>query len=204
MDDAFARDCRRTDPMAHSRRTAPDETTPRTRQTDPGERHLTAEALFAEAQGAQVDVSLATIYNALRQFTEAGLLREIPIDAARSYYDTRLNDHPHFFWEETGEIEGAPPESVTAIAPIGDDPFCGNALQVLQQRQRLREFMGLSLNEAEGESAPCGFGDHASRGPIASAKAARRLPVASLQRFWSEREDWSRPEGMPNSTPRRF
>ncbi len=86
-----------------------------------GERHLTAESLFVEAQEAQVDVSLATIYNALRQFTEAGLLREIPIDAARSYYDTRLNDHPHFFWEETGEIEDAPPDSV-AIARLPDPP----------------------------------------------------------------------------------
>ncbi|WP_018634333.1 iron response transcriptional regulator IrrA [Neomegalonema perideroedes] len=86
-----------------------------------GERHLTAEALFAEAQAAKVDVSLATIYNALRQFTEAGLLREIPIDAARSYYDTRLNDHPHFFWEETGEIEDAPPDSVL-IARLPEPP----------------------------------------------------------------------------------
>lgn len=80
-----------------------------------GERHLTAEALFAEAQEAEIDVSLATIYNALRQFTEAGLLREIPIDAARSYYDTRLNDHPHFFWEHSGQLEDAPADSVEIV-----------------------------------------------------------------------------------------
>lgn len=86
-----------------------------------GERHLTAEALFAEAQEADIGVSLATVYNALKQFTEAGLLREIPIDAARSYYDTRLNDHPHFFWEATGEIIDAPPDSVE-IARLPEPP----------------------------------------------------------------------------------
>ncbi len=86
-----------------------------------GERHLTADSLFAEVQLAELGISLATVYNALRQFTEAGLLREIPIDAARSYYDTRLNDHPHFFWEDTGELCDAPPDSVE-IARLPDPP----------------------------------------------------------------------------------
>jgi len=54
-----------------------------------GNRHLTAEALYAEAQLTGADVSLATVYNALKAFTEAGLLREVHIEAGRVYYDTR-------------------------------------------------------------------------------------------------------------------
>ena len=42
-------------------------------------------------------VSLATVYNTLHQFTEAGLLRQVIVDAARSYFDTNTGDHQHFF-----------------------------------------------------------------------------------------------------------
>jgi len=43
-----------------------------------GERHLSAEDLHAEAIRAKVPVSLATVYNTLRRFTDCGLLREVP------------------------------------------------------------------------------------------------------------------------------
>src|SRR5262249_2731190 len=43
---------------------------------EPGDRHVTAEQLHSEANAARVEVSLATVYNTLHQFTEAGLLRE--------------------------------------------------------------------------------------------------------------------------------
>ncbi|MEI8147261.1 MAG: iron response transcriptional regulator IrrA [Alphaproteobacteria bacterium] len=61
-----------------------------------GDRHVTAEMLFDEAAGARVPVSLATVYNTLHQFTEAGLLREVAVDGAKSYFDTNLSDHHHF------------------------------------------------------------------------------------------------------------
>jgi Fur family iron response transcriptional regulator len=66
---------------------------------DHGDRHVSAEALHAEAQRAGVRVSLATIYNTLNQFTEAGLLREVVVEAGRSYFDTNTGDHHHFFFE---------------------------------------------------------------------------------------------------------
>src|SRR5690606_6602030 len=59
-------------------------------------RHVSAEQLHAEANQASVNVSLATIYNSLHQFREAGLLREVAVDAARSYFDTDTSDHHHF------------------------------------------------------------------------------------------------------------
>lgn len=64
-----------------------------------GDRHLSAETLFEEAQRARVPVSLATVYNTLNQFTQVGLLREIAIDGSRTYFDTNISDHHHFFVE---------------------------------------------------------------------------------------------------------
>ena len=73
-----------------------------------GNRHITAEKLHAEARAAQIRVSLATIYNTLHQFTNAGLLREIVVDASRSYFDTNTSSHHHFYVEETGELKDIP------------------------------------------------------------------------------------------------
>lgn len=64
-----------------------------------GDRHLSAETLFEEANRARVPVSLATVYNTLNQFTQVGLLREIAIDGSRTYFDTNISDHHHFFIE---------------------------------------------------------------------------------------------------------
>lgn len=64
-----------------------------------GDRHVSAEALREEAAALGVRVSLATIYNTLHQFTEAGLLRQVTIDASRSYFDTNVGEHHHFFVE---------------------------------------------------------------------------------------------------------
>ena len=74
------------------------------------ERHVTAEMLHFEAQEARVPVSLATVYNTLHQFTDAGLLKEIMVDSGRSYFDTNTSHHHHFYCETSGElsdIEGA-------------------------------------------------------------------------------------------------
>lgn len=73
-----------------------------------GDRHITAEMLHEEAIAAAVRVSLATVYNALHQFTAAGLLREIVVDATRSYFDTNITEHHHFFFEQAGRVEDIP------------------------------------------------------------------------------------------------
>ncbi|MBO6717803.1 MAG: transcriptional repressor [Rhizobiaceae bacterium] len=65
-----------------------------------GNRHLSAEELHEEAQLAGVAVSLATVYNSLHQFTEAGLLRILAVEGARTYFDTNTSDHHHFFVED--------------------------------------------------------------------------------------------------------
>jgi Fur family iron response transcriptional regulator len=77
-----------------------------------GERHITAEQLHGEAAAAAIRVSLATVYNTLHQFTEAGLLREVVVEPGRSYFDTNTADHHHFFCEATGKLQDIPGRDV--------------------------------------------------------------------------------------------
>jgi Fur family iron response transcriptional regulator len=74
---------------------------------DGRDRHVTAESLFEAARETGERVSLATVYNTLKSFTEAGLLAEITVDGARSYYDTRVQDHAHYYWEPDGLLSDA-------------------------------------------------------------------------------------------------
>lgn len=69
-----------------------------------GDRHVTAERLHEEALACRVPVSLATVYNTLHQFTEAGLLREVAVEGAKTYFDTNTSNHFHFFCERDGEL----------------------------------------------------------------------------------------------------
>jgi Fur family transcriptional regulator, iron response regulator len=68
------------------------------------DRHVSAENLHEEARRANAGVSLATVYNTLHQFKDAGLLREVAIEGERSYYDTNTSNHFHYLDEETGEL----------------------------------------------------------------------------------------------------
>ena len=73
-----------------------------------GGRHVCAETLFDEAREAGVNVSLATIYNTLHQFTDSGLLRAITVDSSRTYFDTNTSDHHHFYLEDSNELMDMP------------------------------------------------------------------------------------------------
>src|SRR5881394_749657 len=73
-----------------------------------GDRHLTAEMLYEEASKAKVPVSLATVYNTLHQFTEVGLLRQVAVDGSKTYFDTNVSDHHHFFVEGENALVDIP------------------------------------------------------------------------------------------------
>lgn len=77
---------------------------------DKGDHHVTAEQLHAGARDAGVKVSLATVYNTLHQFKEAGLLREVVVEPGRSYFDTNTRPHHHFFHEERAHLVDIPGE----------------------------------------------------------------------------------------------
>ena len=85
------------------------------------DRHVTAESLYAAVGVSGAKVSLATVYNTLRAFCEAGLLNEVVVDGARSYFDTRLDDHPHFYWEDSHQLTDAPAEELV-IAGLPEAP----------------------------------------------------------------------------------
>ncbi|MDA4836186.1 transcriptional repressor, partial [Enterobacter hormaechei] len=71
-------------------------------------RHLSAEELHEEALGANVPVSLATVYNTLHQFTQAGMLRILAVEGAKTYFDTNVSDHHHFFVEGENQVIDIP------------------------------------------------------------------------------------------------
>jgi Fur family iron response transcriptional regulator len=80
-------------------------------------KHVTAEQLFEQAQhghkgGQNAHVSLATVYNTLHQFTEAGLLDQVVVDANRVYFDTNVGDHHHFYDAKTGMLTDIPADQV--------------------------------------------------------------------------------------------
>jgi len=79
---------------------------------DRGDRHVSAEQLHGEATAASVPVSLATVYNTLHQFVTAGLLREVVVNPGRSYFDTNVGDHHHFFFEDSGELVDIPGDRI--------------------------------------------------------------------------------------------
>ena len=80
-----------------------------------GDRHVTAETLQEEAQTARVPISLATIYNSLHQFTEAGFLREIAVDGSKTYFDTNTEPHHHFRVEGSNVLIDIPEIQVDAV-----------------------------------------------------------------------------------------
>jgi len=87
------------------------------------DRHITAEALHEEAMRSGSRVSLATVYNTLHQFTDAGLLRQIVVDSGKTYFDTNTSNHHHFLDGRSGTLTDIDEQEVTLTnlpqAPAG-------------------------------------------------------------------------------------
>jgi Fur family iron response transcriptional regulator len=77
-----------------------------------GNRHVSAEVLHEEAIRARMPVSLATVYNTLNQFHQSGLLREVAVDGTRTYFDTNISDHHHFYFENEDRVMDIPGEGM--------------------------------------------------------------------------------------------
>jgi Fur family transcriptional regulator, iron response regulator len=90
-----------------------------------GERHVTAEQLHAEAADAESQVSLATVYNTLHQFVDAGLLQQVVVEPGRSYFDTNTAGHHHFFCEQSGMLQDIAAGELTVggipLPPVGTE-----------------------------------------------------------------------------------
>jgi len=77
-----------------------------------GGRHVTAETLHAEVVEANFQISMATVYNTLNQFTDVGLLRQIGVDGSKSFFDTNPTTHPHFYVDHEDKLFDVPEPGV--------------------------------------------------------------------------------------------
>ena len=93
-----------------------------------GDRHVTAEMLYEEAVKAKVPVSLATIYNTLRQFTDIGLLRQVAVDGSKTYFDTNVSQHHHFFIESENDLVDIPQSQLV----VGQTPTPPEGYEVVR------------------------------------------------------------------------
>ena len=80
-----------------------------------GHRHVSAEALYEEAAHAKAALSLATVYNTLRQFSEAGLVRQVHAGPGKAYFDTNVDDHHHFLIEGEETVFDVPGETLALV-----------------------------------------------------------------------------------------
>ena len=93
---------------------------------DGKDRHVTAESLHEAAQRLGAPVSLATVYNTLKAFCSAGLVNEVTVDGTGSYFDTRTDDHPHYYWEDDGRLTDAPNDAVL----LAGDPVIPDGVEI--------------------------------------------------------------------------
>ena len=91
-----------------------------------GDRHLTVEELHEEAIAADVPVSLATVYNTLHQITEAGMIRVLAVEGAKTYFDTNVSNHHHFFIEGRNEVLDIPVSNIE----IGNLPPAPEGMEI--------------------------------------------------------------------------
>ena len=82
-----------------------------------GQRHVSAEELFDEVKQDDRKISLATIYNTLKQFSSLGLIREIVVDQSKSLYCTNHESHYHLYIEDEGKIIDIPTENINLNIP---------------------------------------------------------------------------------------
>ncbi len=92
-----------------------------------GHRHVSAEGLYEEATRAKAHLSLATVYNTLRQFSEADLIRQVPTGGGKAYFDTNTDEHHHYLADGEGRMWDAPGTAV----PLAGDPVAPPGYEVV-------------------------------------------------------------------------
>ena len=100
------------------------------------DRHVTAEMLFEEAKQARIAVSLATVYNTLRQFIQAGLLRPLAIDGTKLYFDTNVSNHQHFYLEDQCQLVDMPANVRIANMPAPPKGYAIDRIDVVVRLRR--------------------------------------------------------------------
>ena len=67
--------------------------------------HFTVESLNKLLTKKSISkIALATIYNTVHAFKAAGHLSEVEVRGNKSYFDTNVSNHHHFYDSETAEL----------------------------------------------------------------------------------------------------
>ena len=69
-----------------------------------GDHHFTAEDVYKEVNKNKYNISLATIYNCLNQFTKHEILKSVRMSSDKVYFDTNTEGHHHFFCKSTEKL----------------------------------------------------------------------------------------------------
>ena len=102
-----------------------------------GDRHVSAEMLYEEALRAREPLSLATVYNTLRQFSEAGLLRQVSVSGPKTFFDTNVSEHHHFYNEEDETVVDIPCSTIqVAGLPVPPEGMMISSVEVIVRLRR--------------------------------------------------------------------
>ena len=82
-----------------------------------GNRHVSADELFFDVKKEDRKISMATVYNTLKQFTSLGLLKEVVVDQNKSLYCTNHKSHYHLYIEDEGKIVDIPTKNIDLNIP---------------------------------------------------------------------------------------
>lgn len=84
-------------------------------------RHITVDDLHRQASDIGASLSLATVYNTLNQFAEAGLVRKVGVHGDRTYFDTDTGSHQHFYIEGEDRVIDIPADNFR-VGALPDPP----------------------------------------------------------------------------------
>ena len=71
---------------------------------DGDDKHITAEDLFKKLSKSKSKISLATVYNTLHEFYKKKLINKLTINSEKTYFDTNMSSHHHFYHKEDGTL----------------------------------------------------------------------------------------------------
>jgi len=84
---------------------------------DKEKRHISAENLFDEVKKEERKISMATVYNTLKQFTSIGLIKEIVVDQNKSLYCNNNQSHYHLYIEDEAKVIDIPTKNIDLNIP---------------------------------------------------------------------------------------
>ena len=85
--------------------------------------HFTVENLAKMIKkNLKTKISLATIYNTVNAFKKKGYLKEVPLEGNKTYFDTNISSHHHFYDEDTEKLIDINNEKIS-VRNIPDFPL---------------------------------------------------------------------------------